>query len=103
VGGAGVGEVVPPPLPVTGVRGVVTVLVTRPLTSAGPFGEPSPVAVLAPVEELLVVALTPRPEPPKFHEQESGKTKETRRAVSAVHRSMHWSTEVDYARGGFGI
>jgi len=94
---------VPPPLPVIGVRGVVRVLVARPLTSAGPFGVPSPVAVLAPVVELVVVELAPRPEPPKFHEQESGKTWETRRAVSAVHRSMHWSTEVDYARGDFGI
>ena len=54
--GVGVG-VVPPPLPVTGVRGVVRVLATRSLTSAGPFGEPSPVAVFAPVDELLVVAL----------------------------------------------
>ena len=60
-----------PPLPVTGVRGVVRVLATRSLTSAGPFGEPSPVAVLAPVDELLVVALAPRLEPPNNEEDQS--------------------------------
>ena len=37
---------------------------TRHDAHAGPFGEPSPVAVLAPVDELLVAALAPRPEPP---------------------------------------
>ena len=58
----------PPPLPVTGVTGVVRVLAARSLTSAGPMGVPSPVAVLAPVDELLVVALAPRPEPPNHEE-----------------------------------
>ena len=53
-----------PPLPDTGVKGVVRVLVTRSLTSAGPFGEPSPVAVFAPVVVLVVVELGPRPGPP---------------------------------------
>ena len=56
----------PPPLPVTGVTGVVVrVLATRSLTSARPIGEPSPVTVLAPVDELLVVALASRRSTPK--------------------------------------
>jgi hypothetical protein len=66
VGEVGVAAgVVPPPVAVTGVKGVVRVLVTRPLTSAGPLGEPSPVAVLAAEVVPVVVELTPSPELPK--------------------------------------
>ena len=73
-------------LPDVVVSGTVRLLVTSPETSDEPIGEPSPVTVLEPLDELLLgvvvaagLAPEPRPlegerngKPPKLHQPPTG-------------------------------